>query len=302
MIKKLIIVLLVGLFLAPLSAFAQFDRNLSYGMKGDDVGQLQEFLTSENLYFGPITGNFYSLTLKAVKAFQSREGIKPVAGFFGVITRGRANDILSADIQASNDQAIGEGSPIISPDPTPTPIITPTPVPVTKTTDDVVSSINDLKNQITQQNQTISQQQQALNQIAQNTAPTPSPTLIPTPTPLPTTISIKNLGGSADKMFFLITNNGPDAIRIKSLNFKYFTPVVFQSAGIGYNFTPETFASHEIGVNETVTVQYADFTDYAANYNNSVLIGSGPQSLRYVPGSIMDISTGNDIVFSDFNF
>jgi len=79
------------------SAAAPFTADLQHGVRANaDVQRLQEFLTAQQLYSGPITGNFFSLTLRAVKAFQAREGITPAAGYFGPRTRVRANALLSA--------------------------------------------------------------------------------------------------------------------------------------------------------------------------------------------------------------
>jgi len=104
------IVITVGLvILFPQASFGaeQFSRDLYFGLQQDlDITKLQEFLSDEGLYSGPITGNFFSLTLKAVKAFQAREGITPVAGYFGPKTRMRANELLSVQIQSLNQQAI----------------------------------------------------------------------------------------------------------------------------------------------------------------------------------------------------
>ncbi len=80
----------------PLGAFAaSFPRDLYYGMRSDgEVKHLQEFLRGQSLYDGPVTGNFLSRTTDAVKKFQMREGISPVAGYFGPKTRARAITIL----------------------------------------------------------------------------------------------------------------------------------------------------------------------------------------------------------------
>jgi VCBS repeat-containing protein len=106
------IIVIVGLvILSPRVSFGveQFSRDLSFGFQQDlDVTKLQEFLSDEGLYSGPITGNFFSLTLKAVKAFQSREGIMPAAGYFGPKTMVRANTLLGAQVQAFNQQAVAE--------------------------------------------------------------------------------------------------------------------------------------------------------------------------------------------------
>ncbi len=102
--KKLIFVLL----LFPSIVFGAFNNDLYYGKSNNEVKELQKFLTGEKLYSGPITGNFYSITLKAVKAFQSREKIFPVAGYFGPKTRLRANALLIARLAESAVQETAE--------------------------------------------------------------------------------------------------------------------------------------------------------------------------------------------------
>lgn len=186
-IKKIYPILISIGLLIPFFSFAQtFERDLYFGIQNDqDVTKLQEFLTDEGVYSGPITGNFFSLTLKAVKDYQSREGIAPVAGYFGPKTRVRANAILSSQIQASESQAISETGA------TTTPLVTP------KTTTDVFDSlqsqinllfqqivllqqqlqtqqqtqqnVQNIQSQVTQQTQIIQQQQQTIQQIQQNT-------------------------------------------------------------------------------------------------------------------------------------
>jgi hypothetical protein len=114
MIKiKYILSIITVLVLSGISlAHAQsdvFTQNLYYGLQNNSqVTQLQEFLTSQGLYSGPITGNFYFLTLGAVKAFQTQQGIIPAAGYFGPITMAAANKIADAEVGASNSQAILE--------------------------------------------------------------------------------------------------------------------------------------------------------------------------------------------------
>ena len=92
-----ILFLVFAIFMVPSAAFAAgFSRDLYYGISNDvDVTRLQEFLKSQSVYSGPITGNFFSLTRDGVKRFQERERIAPVAGYFGPKTRGRANEVLS---------------------------------------------------------------------------------------------------------------------------------------------------------------------------------------------------------------
>lgn len=82
-----------------------FQRNLMYGMWGDDVYQLQKFLnknsfilassgagspSNETRFFGP-------LTRSAVSAFQSVNNIVPTWGIFGPITRSIINKMIQAE-------------------------------------------------------------------------------------------------------------------------------------------------------------------------------------------------------------
>lgn len=95
---KHILTLFVGvvLLVTPFSAFAAFDTNLSYGATNStQVTELQEFLTDQGFYAGPITGNFFSLTQTAVKRFQTAEGITPVSGYFGPLSRAKATELLN---------------------------------------------------------------------------------------------------------------------------------------------------------------------------------------------------------------
>lgn len=80
----------------PALAAQSFNSNLSYGMTGNaDVQALQQFLTVQGDYSGPISGNFFSLTQQAVKKFQQVNGISPSSGYFGPLTRAAANALLS---------------------------------------------------------------------------------------------------------------------------------------------------------------------------------------------------------------
>ena len=75
---------------------ASFEKDLYYGMLGNSqVKELQEFLTDQGLYSGPITGNFFSLTLSAVKKFQTAKSISPQFGYFGPLSRRKANAAIS---------------------------------------------------------------------------------------------------------------------------------------------------------------------------------------------------------------
>ncbi len=95
---KTLFYILISLNLAvPWFVLASFDRDLYFGLRNDsEVTKLQEFLTGRGIYSGPITGGFFSLTREAVKDFQKKEGIEPAAGYFGPLTRARANTLLAS--------------------------------------------------------------------------------------------------------------------------------------------------------------------------------------------------------------
>lgn len=64
-----------------------FNDNLYLGLiNNDGVRALQRLLTAEKIYFGPINGNFFQMTLAAVKKYQKNTGIKNT-GFVGQLTR-----------------------------------------------------------------------------------------------------------------------------------------------------------------------------------------------------------------------
>ena len=93
--KKLSTLALIALFLPSLAFAATFNHNLTYGTTGTDVSSLQQFLSDEGLYSGPITAIFGSLTKSALISFQRQEGINPT-GYFGALTRSDANSILAS--------------------------------------------------------------------------------------------------------------------------------------------------------------------------------------------------------------
>jgi hypothetical protein len=99
---------LAALFLLPAVSLAAFDNNLSYGSTGPSVIELQEFLTREGVYTGPITGNFYALTRAGVVAYQAKEGIVPAAGFFGPLTRAKAQAAIAEELAADDEQSVQE--------------------------------------------------------------------------------------------------------------------------------------------------------------------------------------------------
>jgi peptidoglycan hydrolase-like protein with peptidoglycan-binding domain len=79
---------------SPPPVRAEFEGNLGYGARGQAVAELQQFLRDQGVYSGPVTGAYLSLTQEGVRSFQRREGISPVSGYFGPLTRSRANALL----------------------------------------------------------------------------------------------------------------------------------------------------------------------------------------------------------------
>lgn len=80
----------------PFLTSAAFERDLYVGMRNNnDVRALQQFLTDQNLYSGPLTGNFFTLTRWGVIRFQGREHITPASGYFGPRTRARASELMA---------------------------------------------------------------------------------------------------------------------------------------------------------------------------------------------------------------
>lgn len=74
-----------------------FKKDLSYGLvKDPEVVMLQRCLAYLKFFPSNVdfTGNFYSITRTAVKAFQSANDIDPVKGFVGPITRSKLNQLF----------------------------------------------------------------------------------------------------------------------------------------------------------------------------------------------------------------
>lgn len=230
--KKLTSILFALVFL-PSLAFASFDKDLYYGTKGSaDVESLQEFLTEQGIYSGPISGNFFSLTLKSVKDFQTSKNIY-ATGYVGTLTRTALNEVLAS--KGISGGVTNESGDVINP-----PNTSP------KTNDDVVAKlmeqINLLTSQLSQlqaqqttltniQNQQI-QNQQILGAIKENTTPVTPVVATSTPVSIP---EIK-------KSLIITTNGGP------SCGFVAFCTVVvvYLENGVQTNSSQVTITSDEV--------------------------------------------------------
>lgn len=102
--KKLLFVVLFAAFIISfiIPAFAQaqiFSRNLFFGLSQDqDVVKLQDFLRARGFFDYPIsTGNYFTLTLQAVKKFQQTYNIFPQVGYFGPKSRAVANSLVTSE-------------------------------------------------------------------------------------------------------------------------------------------------------------------------------------------------------------
>ena len=136
--------------ITPVFASSSFNTSLKYGSRGSDVREMQEFLIDQGFLTGNVTGNFYSLTLKAVKAFQAKNNL-PVSGFWGPASRKVAQTQVDLALSDEEDRI----TPVTSaPTTTATPVMpaqiqyiyVPTPVqaaPVVDTTAQQRQAIED---------------------------------------------------------------------------------------------------------------------------------------------------------------
>jgi N-acetylmuramoyl-L-alanine amidase len=81
---------------------ASTDQNLTIGMKGDNVTDLQKWLKNQGFYTGKIDGQFGNYTEQAVKYFQSYVGIKE-DGIVGNVSLQYMKHLSSGELQSSGD-------------------------------------------------------------------------------------------------------------------------------------------------------------------------------------------------------
>ncbi len=181
--KKLLIIIFA--FLIPAISSASIDINLKYGSQGTEVRELQEFLIDKGFLSGQTTGNFYTLTRKAVVAYQNSIGL-PNTGFVGPMTREKINTELAQADSSSNQAEVTEtGTTAL---PTKSNSVTAMQEQINALLAQLHLLNAQVKTQTTVQQQiqtTLQQTQQNTQQIQQNTTPTPPPPT-PTPTPAPT--------------------------------------------------------------------------------------------------------------------
>lgn len=173
--KKIIIFL--ALLFVPFISSATIDTNLYYGLKNNSkVKELQEFLISKELLIGPATGNFYSLTLSAVKKYQSNIGVVR-SGYVGPLTRKSINDELTKNGGKEN---ISASTPEPEKKSTDTMAILKSQIALLQKQLDALNTQSQGAQQSNQQlQQQIQQIQQDTSQIAQNTTPPVTPAAVP---------------------------------------------------------------------------------------------------------------------------
>ncbi|TSC75450.1 MAG: SpoIID/LytB protein [Parcubacteria group bacterium Gr01-1014_30] len=100
---------------APAAGACSFTRNLSVGVRGDDVTCLQNYLMSAGRSIpAGATSYFGSQTQAAVASWQAANGVSPAAGYFGPISQSKYSSLV----------AVAPGTPTTPATPT-----TPTPTP-----------------------------------------------------------------------------------------------------------------------------------------------------------------------------
>lgn len=99
-------VFLIGVLALSSSVFAQtslrYTQDIYFGLKNSQVSQLQHDLAKDTTVYpeGLVTGYFGPLTLRAVKNFQAKYGIRQT-GYAGPITRGKLNELYNEPMSTS---------------------------------------------------------------------------------------------------------------------------------------------------------------------------------------------------------
>ena len=140
--KKIFVATLTLSFLFTAQAvFASIDANLQYGSNGSEVSELQNFLIQKGFLTGQATGNFFSLTKKAVIAYQKSAGL-PATGFVGPLTRATINlDTIPIVIPATVATTTDNSNSIIVPIASSQTVIATTTVPTQPSVQDQITSL-----------------------------------------------------------------------------------------------------------------------------------------------------------------
>lgn len=107
----------ISVSVAPKASF-YFDSSLFVGSLGDEVTKLQEALTEDGVYDGPVTGYFGPLTKAGVKAFQEKYaddvlaplGLSYGTGYFGLSTRKKLNSLFAT---APSNTVVQTDTPVV---------------------------------------------------------------------------------------------------------------------------------------------------------------------------------------------
>lgn len=110
--------LILTIMFLPTIASAQFTRDIYFGMRNSaDVVRLQEFLRGQGHFTYPVsTGNYFTVTLEAVRSFQKANGVSPIGGYFGPKSRALVNQLISKSAASATPGAVGsKTTPVVSP-------------------------------------------------------------------------------------------------------------------------------------------------------------------------------------------
>lgn len=261
-------------FILPAVSFASIDINLKYGAQGTEVKELQEFLIDKGFLAGQTTGNFFTLTRKAVIAYQGSVGL-PTTGFVGPMTREKVNVELSvADISSNISKVTETGSTL-------PPIQNDSKTAIQKQIENLLAQITQMNSQILQLNQNTQTQLQQTAQIVKNTTPTtttttPVPQPVPTPTPTPSPAPISDTTKP-------ILTSGPTAVVTSSEDGIY------------------TLNRIDYTTNEPTTMVFN------STWNKSYLMGHFCNDVKLLPSSIFNCvlkvsDTSGNVTEAPFSF
>lgn len=315
--KKILITLIVlaGFGFSLGASAATLERNLYFGLQRDtDVMKLQEFLEGNGFFASEPTGNFFSMTLKAVKAYQTQEGL-PVTGYVGVMTRARINADLDKDLRDTQEAAILE---------------TGTSTPVTQEKiDAILQHIALLQSQLKAQqeaannlaalNTQVQTQSQSLSQIVQNTTPA---LVAPAQTSVKVSMDKITISKVSDESFS-VKNEGTETVRVNKFTFTSpITQIVGMVVGDENYQTKfaiddkqfDTLACKGLRSLGTVSMYGNPTFDPCARKDNSAArneIKPGEtvvfqvnqlSNIQKVAGSVTNVVSGSDVAFDNVAF